>query len=375
MTPNVTRRDLLRAAAGSAMLAAAPARAATEGGQGLGAIAAERGLLFGSWIRETSLFDNPAYAEMMARECRLIVSALEMHWDSVEPEQGVDDFKLPDAALGWAKAHGQKFRGHALVWGERAPKWFASLSGRDAAIRALRDHIRRVCGHFAGQMQSWDVVNEAIQTYSGRPDKLRRTVFLDKIGPEYLDIAFTAAREADPHALLVLNEFGVEFEIEDSAEKRATLLGLVDGFKKRGTPIDAIGVQSHLQTRWMPHFDPRAFGAFLDEIAGRGLKILLTELDVADRSAPSDIAVRDAEVAATYKRYLDAALAHQAVIAAITWGLTDGDSWVTRGDLPAFRRTDGLPPRPLPFDQNYRPKPAYFAIAEALHAAPMRRPD
>jgi endo-1,4-beta-xylanase len=295
-----------------------------------------------------------------------------MHWDEVEPRRGADDFKDADRMLAWAQAHGQAFRGHALVWGERAPKWFAELSGRDDAVSALQSHIRRVCGHFAGKVQSWDVVNEAIQTYSGRPDRLRPSVFLDKIGPDYLDIAFRTAREADPKALLVYNEFGVEFDMPDNAEKRDVLLGLVDGFKKRGTPIDAIGIQSHLRTEWMPRFNDRVFADFLKAIADRGLKIMLTELDVADRSAPADIARRDAEVAAAYKRYLDVALANRAVTTVVAWGLSDRDSWITRGDLPAFRRTDGQAPRPLPFDKDLLPKPAYAAIAEALNSASPR---
>ena len=100
---------------------------------------------------------------------------------------------------------------------------------------------------------------------------------------------------------------------------------------------------------------------------------MVTEMDVVDRSAPSDIAARDAQVAAVYKRFLDAALDNPALIAVMTWGLTDKESWIVRGDLKNFIRSDGLKPRPLPFDDDYRPKPAYDAIANALRAAPVRQ--
>jgi endo-1,4-beta-xylanase len=99
---------------------------------------------------------------------------------------------------------------------------------------------------------------------------------------------------------------------------------------------------------------------------------MITELDVIDRASPSDTAARDEEVAAIYRRYLDIVLDNRAVIAVITWGLSDRESWITRGDQKAFHRADGLPPRPLPFDDEYRPKKAYGAIAAALEAAPSR---
>jgi endo-1,4-beta-xylanase len=245
------------------------------------------------------------------------------------------------------------------------------LEDRADAVRAVHDHIARVCGHFAGRVQSWDVVNEAINLKHGRPDGLRRTVFLDLIGPEYLDIAFRAARQADPKAALVYNDFDFELGISWEADRRRVLLGLLDGFKKRGVPIDAVGLQSHLRTDTFDRFDEKVFADFLRELADRGLAILLSELDVSDRNAPADIARRDRLVASVYRRYLDVALANRAVTAVISWGLTDADRWVNSGTNPE-RRADGLPARPLPFDADYVPAPAYVAIAEALAAAPKR---
>jgi endo-1,4-beta-xylanase len=99
---------------------------------------------------------------------------------------------------------------------------------------------------------------------------------------------------------------------------------------------------------------------------------MLTEMDVVDVGAPSDIAARDAAVAAVYKTYLDAALANPALKNVITWGLSDHDSWIVHTSEPDFQRDDGLAARPLPFDADLKPKPAYFAIAEALKAAPTR---
>lgn len=369
----LSRRHLLMAAA-AAVASGAPRRhllaAAAAPIAGLRRIAAARGLLFGSMVRGDVLPKDRAYADMIARECNLFVSR-EVHFDYLEPRRGEFDFARVDPELAWAEAHGMRFRGNALVWGEHAPAWFAALEEKADAIRAIEDHIGRVCRHFAGKVQSWDVVNEAIKLEHGRPDGLRRTAFLDLIGPQYLDLAFHAARAADPRATLVYNDFDLELGVSWEADRRRVLLELLDGFKKRGVPIDAVGIQSHLKTDTFAKFDDTGFAAFLQQLADRGLAVMLSELDVTDRNAPADIARRDRLVAEIYRRYLEVALANRAVSAVISWGLTDADRWVNSSENRE-RRGDGLPARPLPFDAEYAPKPAYVAIAEALDAAPKR---
>jgi endo-1,4-beta-xylanase len=367
----ISRRALMLAAAAGAIYRPAFAAADPLPTPVLRDIAGEHGLLYGSYLDYWDFHSQPDYEALAARECGLMVSA-RMDWDHLAPISAKQQFAEVDTDYDWARSHDMKFRGHALVWGERAPKWFADLPSRAAAVGALETHVTETCRHFAGRMQSWDVVNEAILIGSGRPDNLRPQVFLDKIGPDYLDIAFRAARAADPDAVLVYNDFGIEFNSPDQLEKRRVLLELLDGFKRRGTPIDAIGLQSHLSIANMAKWDEKGFSAFLDELAARGLKVMLTELDCIDKGAPSDIAQRDAAVAGAYKRYLDVALASPAVTTVVNWGLSDRSSWVVSGNDPLAKRDDGLRPRPLLFDTELKPKPAYFAIAEALRGAPKR---
>jgi endo-1,4-beta-xylanase len=372
MNAMMTRRGFIGAAAAGA--ACRPALAAVDPAPGtspLRTIAASRGLLYGSYIDPWELRDEADYAALCERECGLMVTG-RMDWDHLQPTAASHDFTGVDADYDWAAAHGMKFRGHTLVYGERAPPWYAGFSDRAAAVKTLESHVAETCRHFAGRVHSWDVVNEAILIASPRPDKLRPHVFLDKIGPEYLDIAYHTARVNDPAARLVYNEFDIEMELPDQLEKRRVLLDLVDGFKKRGTPLDAIGLQSHLFIADMAHFDEKAFSGFLDELAARGLQIMLTELDCVDKGAPSDIAARDAAVAGVYRRYLDVALAHRAVTTVITWGVSDRMSWIVSVGDPRTKREDGFRPRPLPFDADCRPKPVYTAMAEALRGAPQR---
>jgi endo-1,4-beta-xylanase len=364
----ISRRGFLLAAAGGAVCRPA---FALDAASSLRAIADSRGLLYGSYLDLWDFQAQPDYAALAARECGLMVSA-RMDWDQLAPNPAKSDFTNVDTDYDWARTHAMKFRGHALVWGERAPSWFAALPDRAAAVAAVENHVAVTCGHFAGRMQSWDVVNEAILLAGGRADKLRPQVFLDKIGPDYLDIAFRAARANDPAAKLVYNDFGVEMALPEQLEKRAVLLDLIDGFKKRGTPIDAVGLQSHLSIADMAHFDEKDFSRFLDQLASRGLEVMLTELDCIDKGAPSDIAARDAAVAEAYRRYLDVALANQAVTTVIDWGLSDRSSWIISAGGPLAQRDDGQRPRPLLFDTELRPKPAYRAVADALRTAPRR---
>lgn len=336
-------------------------------------LAAVRGLTYGTYVRFEMLDKDMIYTDLVTREAALIVCSC-AHWRHLAPTPTTVDYSGLEAAYRWAVAHRMQYRGHALLWGEAVPQWFAALPDRAAALRAVEDHITGACRHFAGKFQSWDVVNEALKPGDGRADGLRRNVFLDKIGPDYLDIAFRAARAADPKTPLVLNDFGLELETEANRDKRRALLALLDGFKRRDIPIDAVGLQSHLSVSGMAQFDPVRFGDFLKALSDRGLSIMLTELDVVDQGAPSDVAARDAAVAETYRRYLDAALKSLAVTTVINWGLTDRNSWMTSGHSPAAARADGLPPRPLPFDVDGRPKPALGAIAAAFEHAPLRRP-
>jgi endo-1,4-beta-xylanase len=164
---------------------------------------------------------------------------------------------------------------------------------------------------------------------------------------------------------------------EQTARRRA-LLDLLDRLRRQSAPIDGVGLQSHLGKNG-GRFDARLYRDFLKQIADRGLRIVLTELDVlehpSDQGADDDgIEAQDASVAATYAAFLAAALDERAVKAVVTWGLSDRYTWLTSRYDPRFARADGRPNRPLPFDAAFQPKPAFHAIAAALRAAPRRSP-
>ena len=142
----------------------------------------------------------------------------------------------------------------------------------------------------------------------------------------------------------------------------------VEGLLARGVPIHGIGLEAHLRSDQANVLGDVSYEAFLEELAKRGMKIFITELDIQDTNLPADVDARDKAIADLYRKFLTASLRQPAVKGVITWGLSDSFTWIS-GYRP---RKDGLPVRPLPFDASCLPKPAYYAIAEALETAPRR---
>jgi endo-1,4-beta-xylanase len=186
---------------------------------------------------------------------------------------------------------------------------------------------------------------------------------LTLLGQDYIELAFRTAHAADESAMLVYNDYGLELDIEWHKARRERVLQLLRDLLRSGTPVHALGIQSHLEWGAGP-FNASKFRAFLDEVAALGMKIIISELDVTDRHLGADIAERDAAVANLYSEYARVALSQRAVIAIITWGLSDRYSWLNQHE-PA-RRPDGLPSRGLPLDAHLQKKPAYKALADRL---------
>ncbi len=348
-----------------------PLAAATEK---LRRLAAARGLIYGTAISAQQITHDPAFVALVLAQAGLVVPENDMKWQDMNlGAPGHDDYRPADTVAGFAVEGGLALRGHNLLWYYRTPFWFGALPGRTAKERAITERIETMVGRYRGLVHSWDVVNEPIEPKDGRADGLRKAVFLDALGPEYLDLAYRTAREADPKAQLVVNEYDVELDTPEHERRRRVLLDLLGRMQRAGTPVDAVGIQAHLSAAGGPPFSPARLRRFLADIAALGLTIQITELDVTDEHAPADIAARDQLVADAYRRFLDAALDEPAVKMVVTWGLSDRHSWIVRRETNQVKwRKDGLPSRPLPFDAALHPKPAFAAMAAAFAHAPAR---
>ncbi len=373
MVPVLTRRSAM-AGALAALLAPGSRQAAANAPPALRDLAAAKGILYGSCVQEAELAAEDDFTALVLRECAAIVPENEMKWQWMSHRPDEEDFSVPDRIVDFATRYRLALRGHNLLWYWRTPDWFKALPRGQSAESAMVRRVTEMCRRYRGRVFCWDVVNEPIDVETGRADALRKTVFLDEIGPDYLDLAHRAAREADPAASLVVNEYGIVYDTPAAEQKRTAVLRLLERMKRNATPVDALGVQAHLDIGGDP-FSPPKFRRFLADVAALGLDIQITELDATDERAPAEIAARDGLVADAYARFLDAALDEPALGVVVTWGLSDRHSWIVRHECNAQGwRKDGLPSRPLPFDAALARKRAWTALAAAFRAAPPRPP-
>lgn len=324
-------------------------------------------MLVGCAVAPEKLDADPEYARVVADQASILVPENAMKWGPLRPTPDKFDFRGADDVVVFALTHQQQVRGHNLCWHEQLPAWFAGTVNKDNARQYLTNHIQTVAGRYDGKLQSWDVVNEAIDPKSDRPDGLRLSPWLELIGPEYIEIAFRTARDADPKALLTYNDYGIELDTPEQIEKRGEVMMLVRRLKARGVPIDAVGVQSHLNVGDQPG---AGLQNFVRELSRMGLQVFVTEMDVNDRKIAGSVEERDAAVAKIYHDYLTMMLAEPNVNVALTWGITDRYTWL---DGPKYARADGKPNRPLPFDSDYHPTPAFFAERAAIDTRLPRR--
>ena len=365
------RRRIIAAALGalgSGFGAGFPIRSPAAESMALRKLAADKGLIYGTTISAKQITGDPEFIALVLHQAGLVVAENEMKWQVMNRGgRGDDNYGPADTIADFAFKNGLVLRGHNLLWYHRTPSWFFDLESRHEMESAVVEHIHSLAGRYHGKVHSWDVVNEPIEPKDGRPDGLRTGVFLEMMGPGYLDLAYHTARETDPSARLVVNEYDVELDAPEQEARRTALLNLLERMQRSGTPVDAVGIQAHLSCAGGPSFSAAVLRRFLAEIAGLGLTIQITELDVTDEDAAADETVRDRLVADTYSRFLDAALDEPAVKMVVTWGLSDRHSWIVRRETNEAKwRKDGMISRPLPFDADLKPKPAFEAMARAF---------
>jgi endo-1,4-beta-xylanase len=328
-------------------------------------LASAKGLLYGCSAGPGQLATDPAFAHLVAEQCSLLVPENSLNWRYTEPRSGAFDFHLGDSLANFAKEHNMKFGGGTLVWHDGLPQWFTSLPPQSAR-NAMVNHVTQVISHYRGQVFSWTVVNEATG-FRGQGTALRDTPLLRLVGPDYIEMSFRAAAAADPSALLVLNDNNLEYDIPEDEFRRNTLLKLLQQMVEKKVPIGALGLQSHLRTGGVP-FNGGKLKDFLHRVSDLGLKIVVSELDVAEKGPETEVSERDNAVAKEIGRYLEVILQEKSVVAVVTWGLTARYSWLA-GYAP---RSDGQQVRPLPYDSELHSTAAWQALATAFEHAPGR---
>ncbi|SRR6266851_1811972 len=382
----MTRREWIRQAAGVTAVAATPgllggrglaetpanSGQAITGAGSLKAHAAARGLLTGCAVNANLFREDGDFRNRLAEQYNIVVPENCLKWNMLRATAETYNFADADSLVTFAEAHGMKVRGHNFVWHEALPGWFAGTVNKDNAQKFLVDHIHTVGGRYKGKIHSWDVVNEAIWIPDGRPDGLRSSSpWFQMLGPGYIDLAFRTARKADPTALLTYNDYSIEYDNEEEGKKRAAMLDLLRRMKADKVPLDALGIQSHIHAISKDGFS-KGVRDLIDGARALGLQVFITELDVNDDAvATADMGERDKIVADVYRGYLTAALEGPEVKAVLTWGVSDKNTWLNNGTKFRKQHPERLQ-RPLPFDADYAPAPAFFAMRDIFDEAKKR---
>lgn len=302
---------------------------------------------------QAAQLDDPAFAALVAAQVSQLTAEWEMKMEYIVQDDGSLRFEAPDRIAAFARTHGMRFFGHTLVWYAQSPPAFERLdTGRIAFDGAYRNYIAAVVGRYRGQAVGWDVVNEAVAEDG---DGWRDSLWSRRLGKlEHMVLAFQHAREADPDAVLFLNDYN----LENLPRKRATFLKLAEALLKAGAPLGGLGTQTHVAADLAPGELKRAIA----DLASLGLPIHLSEMDVSLSRAGGLIKDRRRLQEGQGRVYAEAAEAFSALppqqrFAFTHWGLRDGDSWLKREDARDA---------PLLFDDAGRPKPAAHAWIDGL---------
>lgn len=319
--------------AGTAIVAtgAVGSSAQAAGAGTLGGQAAQSGRYFGTAVAAGRLGDS-TYAGILDREFNMITPENEMKWDTTEPSRGNFNFGPADQIVAHATAHGQRMRGHTLVWHSQLPGWVGGITDANTLRSVMDNHITQEMTHYKGRIYAWDVVNEAFA--DGGSGQHRSSVFQNVLGNGFIEEAFRTARSVDSSAKLCYNDYNIENWTD---AKTQGVYNMVKDFKSRGVPIDCVGFQSHFGAGG----PPASFQTTLSNFAALGVDVQITELDIAQ--APS----------AAYASTVTACMNVARCTGITVWGIRDSDSWRS-GDSP------------LLFDNNGNKKPAYTAALNAL---------
>jgi endo-1,4-beta-xylanase len=311
---------------------------------------------------------NPEAASLITAQFNSISPENVMKCEVIHPGWDEYHFDLADKYVAYGMKHQMFIVGHTLIWHSQLSPFLKNIKSSDSILLFMTNHINTVASRYAGKVNSWDVVNEALN----EDGSLRRSIFLEKLGEDYIRKAFELAAKAAPHAELYYNDYNIE-----QPKKRAAVIALVKKLRAAGTRIDGIGIQGHWSIQGPPLKD---IESSIQEYSALGLKISFTELDLTCLPNPWDLKGSDVnqnyegspfmnpypnglpdsmqiKLATCYEDLFKLFIKYKDKIERVTfWGVNDGQSWLN--NWPIKGRTN----YPLLFDRNFKPKPAFEKV-------------
>ncbi|MBN2238630.1 MAG: endo-1,4-beta-xylanase [Dehalococcoidales bacterium] len=349
----------------------------------LRSLAENHNIFIGAAVNTHALENDTMYADILSREFNMVTAENVMKFEILmngreypfnsRPTRNPANYNFHDAdkLVDFARKHDMKVRGHTLVWHNQLPQW-VSCDGktndknwdRKQLECILEEHIQNTAGRYKGSIYAWDVVNEAITekkdtrfesrtvTLPGtsREVRLRNSIWLNVLGPDFLATAFCLAHQADPEALLFYNDFNAEGTCEKADDVYSLVRYLVD----KGVPVHGIGMQMHVSLDDYPPPDEMAKN--IQRFSDMGLEVHITELDVRINGTANEEKLY--EQARIYGEIADVVLSNKSCRAIVTWGYTDKYSWIPYG-FPGYDNG-------LLFDRDYQRKPACYSLIKAL---------
>ncbi len=311
---------------------------------------------------------NPLVTSLIAKEFNSITPENCMKSMFLQPEKDKFDFKMADKYVAFGEKHKMFIHGHTLIWHSQLPSWLSKVKDSVVMSEAMTKHISTIVEKYKGRIGSWDVVNEALNENG----TLRKSVFLNSYGKDFLTHAFKLAAKADPKTDLYYNDYNL-----CNAKKRKGAVELVKNLQKKGAKIDGVGEQGHWNLT-SPSLDE--IEQTILDFSELGVKVAITELDISVLPNPRDVVGADVnqkaeasekmnpypkvlpdsiqtQLAERYEAIFKLFLKHQDKISRVTfWGVNDGQSWLN--GWPMKGRTN----YPLLFDREFKPKDAYNKV-------------
>jgi endo-1,4-beta-xylanase len=308
------------------------------------------GFEIASEVNPLELRTDPDFRQNLAEHFGSVTPGNPMKFGPIHPQPGTYNFADADLVVDFAESWGMAVHGHVLLWHSQQPAWLmAGSPTRTSLLAALEDHIETVVGRYRGRLRTWDVANEMI---ADDGSGLRPTFWTTIVGPDVVDSAFVWAHRADPDAKLYLNEYGAEW-IQPKAD---SLLALAKRLKAAGIPIHGVGFQGHYGTNY--YAPSRAeIEANLARFVDEGFDVRITEIDVRLPNGEDGLGAQ----ATIFRDNIEACLTSPGCNALTVWGSSDRYSWIPN-HAPGFGRAH-------PFDDALNPKPAYWALRDALAGA------
>ncbi len=311
---------------------------------------------------------DPQAAALIPQQFNAATPENIMKAEIIHPQWDKYNFDLADKLVEYAKKNNIKVNAHTLIWHSQLPAFMRRIKDADSVRQYMTNHITTVAGRYDGKVYSWDVVNEALN----EDGTMRKSVFLNNLGDDFVVEAFRLAQKAAPHTLLYYNDYNIE-----QPNKRAGAIALIKKIQAAGVRIDGVGIQGHWHLNNIPLKD---IEESIQEFSALGIKVMFTELDIevlprnfqgADvnqrmqgnaQMNPYKDGLPDSvqqQLANDYEALFKLFLKYKDKIDRITfWGVNDGQSWLNGWPVPG--RTN----YPLLFDREFKPKPAFYKVIE-----------